>query len=109
MELINYGKIYRNYSFLNLLKLKSFLTICKFPILVKNLGNTYNLSNSILGKRLTNIIIKYFYGDLFVGGENSSELKKSLLKLNKKGLICIADYAREFLDEKEEKVTNIFN
>jgi len=108
MELANYGKIYRNYSFSNLLKLKSFLTICKYPLLVKNLGTFYKLSNSILGKGITNNLIKYFYGELFVGGENPFELEKSLGILNKRGLICIADYAREFLDEKEEKVKYIY-
>ena len=104
MEIVNYGKIYRNYSFANLMKLKSFLTICKYPILVKNLGTVYKVSNTVLGKNITNNLIKYFYGELFVGGENSFELEKSLESLNKRGLICIADYAREFLDEKEEKV-----
>lgn len=104
MELVNYGKIYRNYSFANLIKLKTFLIICKYPALVKNLGIFYSLSNKVLGKKITNNLIKFFYGELFVGGENTFELEKSLNLLNRKGLICIADYAREFLEEKEEKV-----
>ena len=104
MEIVNFGKIYRNYSFANLMKLKSFLMICKYPVIVKNLGIFYSLSNKVLGKNITNNLIKFFYGELFVGGENPFELEKSLASLNKKGLICIADYAREFLEEKEEKV-----
>lgn len=104
MELVNYGKIYRNYSFANLMKLKSFLMICKYPFLVRNLGSFYSVSNKVLGKNITNNLIKFFYGELFVGGENPFELEKSLIALNKRGLVCIADYAREFLEEKEEKV-----
>jgi len=104
MEIVNYGKIYRNYSIANLIKLKSFLMICKYQVLVKNLGIFYSLSNKVLGKNITNNLIKYFYGDLFVGGENPFELEKSLKGLKNRGLICIADYAREFLEESEEKV-----
>jgi len=104
MERVVYGKIYRNYSFANLIKLKSFLMICKYPVLVRNLGTFYSISNNFLGKNITNNLIKIFYGELFVGGENGLELGKSLVGINKRGLLCIADYAREFLEENEEKV-----
>lgn len=100
----SYGKAFRSYKFSSLIKLKSFFFICKYPVLVNNLGNIYNLSNRVIGKNNTNSLIKFFYGDLFVGGENSKELQKSLTTQNKKGIICIADYAREFLNANEENV-----
>ncbi len=104
MEIAKYGSIYRSYNFSSLIKLKSFLLICQYPIFVKNLGNFYNLSNKLLGRKITNNLIKFFYGDLFVGGETYQELEKSLYNLNRKGFVCIADYAREFLNESEESV-----
>lgn len=108
MEIKNFGKIYRPYKFSSLLKLKTFLMICKHPLLVKNLGNFYRLSNKVLGKNITNRLIKFFYGELFVGGENSQELQQSLSIINKRGIYCIADYAREFLNDVEEKVIFYF-
>lgn len=101
-----YGKAFRSYKISSLLKLKSFFFICKYPTLVKNLGNMYNISNKTLGKNMTNNLIKYFYGDLFVGGENPKELEKSLKTQKEKGIICIADYAREFLHASEENVNH---
>jgi hypothetical protein len=99
-----YGKAFRSYKFSSLMKLKTFFFICKYPILVKNLGNVYEYSNKIIGKNNTNSLIKFFYGDLFVGGENSKELEKTLKIQAKKGIMCIADYAREFLKSHEENV-----
>jgi len=99
-----YGKAFRSYNLSSLLKLKSFFFICKYPFLVNNLGNIYNLSNRTIGKNNTNSLIKFFYGELFVGGENSKELEKSLMSQKEKGIITIADYAREFLNSHEEDV-----
>ena len=104
----DYGKAFRSHKFDSLLKLKSFFFICKYPMLVNNLGNIYNLSNGVLGKNNTNSLIKFFYGGLFVGGENSKELERSLKVQNQKGIICIADYAREFLNANEENVKIYF-
>jgi hypothetical protein len=100
----SYGKPFRSYKFSSLIKLKTFFLICKYPKFVSNLGNIYNYSNKIIGKKNTNSLIKFFYGDLFVGGENSKELEKSIKSQAKKGIICIADYAREFLKSHEENV-----
>jgi len=67
------------------------------------MNKLYKKSSSLLGINKTNKLIKFFYGDVFTGGENNTELKNSLLDLKEEGLISIADYAREFLTKEEEK------
>jgi hypothetical protein len=98
-----YGRIYKNFSFIKLLRLKSFFLTCRFPFVVSNLGSIYQISTRVLGKKLVNGIIKTIYGDIFLAGENSRDLEKLLKQLNQQGVITIADYAREFLTKEEEE------
>lgn len=104
----SFGRVYRDKSIGNLLRLKTFFLFCKYPILVQNMQKLYKGSSKIIGTANTNKLVKIFYGDIFVGGENSKELETSLKQQKDYGLLCIADYAREFLTAKEEKVSKIF-
>lgn len=100
----SYGRIYKNASTCKLLRLKTFFITCRFPIFVKNLNNMYSFSCKVVGKKVTNGIIKHMYGDVFLAGETTSELEKSLQEIKKEGLIGISDYAREFLTKEEERL-----
>lgn len=103
----SFGRIYRDKSLSKLLRLKTFFIFCKYPTLVKNMQKLYRSSTKIIGTANTNKLVKIFYGDIFVGGENSKELESSLQQQKEYGLVCIADYAREFLTAQEEKVKYI--
>jgi proline dehydrogenase len=98
-----YGRIYQNSSTCKLLRLKTFFLTCRFPFFVKNLNYMYVFSTKVLGKKITNSIIKHMYGDIFLAGETTAELEKGLQELKKEGLIGISDYAREFLTKEEER------
>ena len=98
-----YGRIYEKFSFMKLLRLKSFFLTCRFPFVVSNLGRIYELSTKILGRRIVNNLIKNTYGDIFLAGENCKDLENLLKLIKKEGLISIADYAREFLTKEEEE------
>ena len=104
----SFGRVYRDKSISKLLRLKTFFMFCKYPILVQNMQKLYKGSTNIIGTTYTNKLVKIFYGDIFVGGENSKELETSLKQQKDYGLLCIADYAREFLTAKEEKVLIAF-
>lgn len=108
MSVQNFGRVYQNSSTSKLIRLKSFFVFCKFPLLVKNMQKLYKGSTKVIGLNNTNKLVKLFYGDIFVGGENSKELETSLLTQKENGLLCIADYAREFLTAREEKVNLCF-
>ncbi len=105
MSNFNYGRIFNKYSFGKLIRLKTFFIYCRFPFLVKNMSKFYNVSVGILGPNIMNNLIKQVYGDIFLGGENASELEVCLKELKNEGILGIADYAREFLLAKEENVT----
>jgi hypothetical protein len=96
------NRIYKNFPFSKLLRLKSFFIFCKFPFLVKKLSKLYNFGSRIVGQKNINKFINWTYGDIFIGGENAKELEKALWIQNQDGLISIADYAREFLTKQEE-------
>jgi hypothetical protein len=104
-----FGRIYGDKSISKLLRLKTFFLFCKYPLLVKNMQKLYRGSSRIIGTANTNKLVKVFYGDIFVGGENSKELEFSLKEQKDYGLLCIADYAREFLTTHEEKVSISIN
>jgi hypothetical protein len=103
MNFIN-GRVYKEFSTAKLLRLKSFFIFCRSKFLVKNMQKLYNTSSMILGQRLTNKLINFLYGDIFLGGETVSELTKTLKLLSSENLICIVDYARESLLPHEEQV-----
>ena len=100
----SYIRIYNNFSFSKLIRLKSFYMFCKLPILVKNMNKIYKYASIILGTKNTNSMIKIIYGDIFFGGEKALELKQRLEEIKNENLISIADYARESLLANEEKV-----
>jgi hypothetical protein len=104
MNNFNYGRIFNKYSVIKLIRLKTFFIYCKYPFLVKNMNKFYNISVGVLGHNLTNKLIKTVYGDIFLGGENSSELEVCLQELKNEGILGIGDYAREFLLANEENV-----
>jgi hypothetical protein len=104
MSNFNHGRIFTKYTFCKLLRLKTFFIYCRYPFLIKNMSNFYNMGTSILGSNIVNKIIKGVYGDIFLGGENASELEVCLKDLNNEGILGIADYAREFLLANEENV-----
>ena len=106
MNILEFGRVYQSYSFLKLLRLKSFFLICRFPFLTKNLGKIYRSFTKIAGPKITNKLLKGVYGDIFIGGENLKELELCLREVKKEGLFSITDYAREFLT-KEEEITEI--
>ena len=103
-----FGRVYKNYSFFKLLRLKTFFLICRFPLLTKNLHNIYSSMTKTIGPKLTNKLLKIIYGDIFIGGENFKELEICLREIKREGLTAITDYAREFLT-KEEEITEIDN
>ncbi len=96
-------KTYSHFPTWRLFRLKSFFLICRFPFLVNNLNKIYSVSSKILSSRFVNKFIKRFYGDIFVGGENTTELERTMKFLKQNDLIAIADYAKEFLSKEEEK------
>jgi hypothetical protein len=102
------GRVYKTLSTCKLLRLKSFFLFCKSKFLVANMQKIYNSSSKIIGQKTTNKFIKLIYGDIFLGGENASELSHSLNTLKNEGLLSIADYARESLLSHEEKVKELF-
>jgi hypothetical protein len=108
MNIIQFGRVYENYSFFKLIRLKTFFLICRFPFLTKNLSNIYRAFTKVAGPRITNHFLKSIYGDIFIGGENIKELEICLREVKREGLLTITDYAREFLT-KEEEATEIEN
>ncbi len=104
MNNINHSRTFTKYTFCKLLRLKTFFIYCRYPFLIQNMSNFYNLGIKILGQRIVNKMIKGVYGDIFLGGEMASELELCLKDLKSEGIIGIADYAREFLLASEENV-----
>lgn len=96
------GRVYQKWSTNQILRFKTFLFVSKFEILVKNLRKGYNGVSKILGSKIPNTFIDKIYGDLFIGGKDTSSLKVNLDNLKKDGFISIADFAIEFLHENEE-------
>lgn len=98
-----YGRIYKNFPLNKLLRLKMFFVMCRFPLFINNISILHSRMSNVLGTKFVNRCVKLFFGDIFIGGENSKELDTCISNLNKEGILCIADYAREFLTKEEEK------
>ena len=92
-------RVYRLYSFSQLLRFKIFLRLVSFNVIVKNMRKIYSLSCRVLGNTITNKSVKVLFGDIFVGGENEKELVVRMKKLDKQGFFSISDYALEALSK----------
>ena len=97
---------YSNYSLSMLFRIRSFFFYCSFPSLIRNSYKNYNRATRILGKKAVNRLIHAIYGDIFIGGENTTDLEKYTEKIKKCNMISVIQYALEFLTEEEEKVIN---
>ena len=50
--------------------------VCKNKFIVDNSLKIYEISSKILGKNLTNYIVKNSFGQVFTGGENIDSMNK---------------------------------
>ncbi|KAL3791618.1 hypothetical protein HJC23_012208 [Cyclotella cryptica] len=73
---------------------------CRIPLIVNNAERLLNLSFRILGKRLTNTLMKHTFFKHFCAGENRLEMKPVIDKLQANNIGPILDYAAE--NEEDE-------
>jgi len=77
--------------------LRSYLVFqaCKHPFLVSNARQLLHISNHILGKGMTQWIMKQSFFAHFCAGESSADIQPTIETLRKHGVGGILDYAAE--------------
>jgi len=95
---------YKNFNFFKLIRMKSFLSVCKHNIIISNMNNIYEGVSKITGKCFLNKFVEFMYCDLLTGGANFNQLESTIKRLEKENIISIIDYCREFLTKADEKV-----
>lgn len=80
------------------------LRLCQLRPLVDNADTLLDLSNKVLGQRLTSAVIRHTFFKHFVAGEDGKRIQPTLAKLKAAGIGSILDYAAED-DVKAEKPT----
>ena len=75
---------------------------CRFPLLVKHAESLLNLSTKILGRKITNALVKATFFNHFCAGENSVDMKPVIDMLQKNNIGPILDYAAESEGSSED-------
>ena len=86
---------YKNKRVFELLNSLLCYRVCKIKRIVDNSNRLYDLSNKILGKRVTKELVKNSFGRVFTGGENLKEIKEEYERINRMGLGVIGCYSVE--------------
>lgn len=102
--------IYKNYTLSELFRSLIVFQLCQIKPLVNVSEKLINFSYKVLGKSITNFLLKKtFYGH-FCAGENQEQVKLTVQRLGKFGVGSIFDYAAESdLNEESSDANGISN
>ena len=86
---------FKSKTMVELLRARVVFTTCQFQTLVANAGSLVNTSYKVLGKGVTNAIMRYSFFGHFCAGEDELKIKPTVDYLQRNGIGSILDYAAE--------------
>eukprot|EP00011_Vannellida_sp_DIVA3-517-6-12_P001001 CAMPEP_0114624364 /NCGR_PEP_ID=MMETSP0168-20121206/10729_1 /TAXON_ID=95228 ORGANISM="Vannella sp., Strain DIVA3 517/6/12" /NCGR_SAMPLE_ID=MMETSP0168 /ASSEMBLY_ACC=CAM_ASM_000044 /LENGTH=554 /DNA_ID=CAMNT_0001835637 /DNA_START=21 /DNA_END=1683 /DNA_ORIENTATION=- len=86
---------YKEKTTLELLRASAVMSMCSIDVLVDNSDKLLRWSYKVLGKGITNQLLKWTFFGHFCGGTKESELQPTVERLKKLGVGTIFDYAAE--------------
>lgn len=88
-------RVFKDRSTLSLIRSLVVFKLCTVRPLVSNAKRLIDLSNTILGRRITSFAVKHVFFAQFCAGEDAEDIQPTLLQLRQAGIGSILDYAAE--------------
>ena len=94
-------------STFELLRSIAVFKLCRIPLLVTHAESLLNLSTKILGRTITNSLVRHTFFNHFCAGTNSVDMKPVIDKLQECNIGPILDYAAESEEEEDDNTEGI--